>query len=163
MTQYDDISMLPPVYQEQVRKKLLEREKKPSAGEISGPMEKNGEKRTEKTKYGNRKTEAEGIRFDSKKEAGRFLTLRDMERRGEISDLRLQVNFTLIEGYTKSNGERVRPEIYRADFTYFRKDETGRYTIYIVEDVKSMATRTKTYRIKQKQLREKFGLEITEI
>ena len=176
--QYDDISMLPPRYQEQARRKLAERTNQESAisrwqrmapqkeqpETVAGETDPEpGEKSGRKTKYGNRETEVAGIRFDSKKEARRFLELREMERRGEISDLRLQVNFTLIEGHTKPNGERVRPEIYRADFAYKKKDQNGAYTIYIVEDVKSAGTRTEKYKIKKKQMWEKFHLEITEV
>ncbi|MBQ9269692.1 MAG: DUF1064 domain-containing protein [Oscillospiraceae bacterium] len=116
-----------------------------------------------KSKYKNQKTEVDGIPFDSKKEARRFLELRGMERCGAIYDLRLQVNFTLIEGYTKPTGERVKPETYKADFTYYRPDENGDFTIYIVEDVKSKGTRTEKYKIKRKQMHDKFHLEITEV
>lgn len=161
MTQYDDISKLPPRYQEQVRRKLAEKRSPPK----EKPERKDlpADRTARKSKYGNRKTEADGILFDSKKEAKRFLELREMERAGEIFDLRLQVNFTLIEGYTKPNGERVKPEIYRADFTYFRRDKTGGRSIYIVEDVKTRGTRTEAYKIKRKQLYEKFHLEIKEL
>lgn len=86
-----------------------------------------------------------------------------MELAGEISGLKLQVNFTLQEGYTKPDGERVRPIVYKADFTYCRKDEDGRYTLYIVEDVKSGPTRTAAYRLKRKLFREKYGMDITEV
>lgn len=81
----------------------------------------------------------------------------------EISDLKLQVNFTLQEGYTKPDGERVRPMVYKADFTYFEKGPDGLYTLYIVEDVKSKATKTRVYEMKRKLLREKFHVEVREI
>lgn len=167
--QYDDISQLPPKYQEQVRRKLG----KAFAGTTAEGLEQtlksamsgfeNANQPKKKSKYHSEMVEVDGIRFDSRKEARRFLELREMEKRGEISDLRLQVNFTLIEGHTKPNGERVRPEIYRADFTYRKQDGAGNYTIYIVEDVKSAGTRTEKYKIKKKQMWEKFHLEITEV
>ena len=151
-------------------------------------------------KYGNRKTEVDGIKFDSKKEARRFMELREMLRCGAISDLRLQVDFTLQESYTKANGERVRGIKYRADFTYWRRiknkrpisspaervgigeeeqgsgrgmpkghsersglcDDDGTL-LYIVEDVKSRATKTRVYEMKKKLMREKFGIEIQEV
>ncbi len=179
----DDMSLLPPKYQEQVRRKLIEK------GRING-TEKESSQRTryqtqaghenlmlnanspfpdpigdkpKGSKYHSTKTTVDGICFDSKKEARRFETLREMERCGKISDLRLQVNFTLIEGYTKLDGERVRPTVYRADFTYQKPDQNGTYTIYIVEDTKSRATRTETYLLKKKLMWEKFHIEITEV
>ena len=88
----------------------------------------------------------------------RFSYLKELENSGEISDLRLQVNFTLQEGYTKTDGERVRPIVYKADFTYKKRDENGRYTLYIVEDVKTKGTRTEKYKIKRKLFMEKFQM-----
>ena len=77
--------------------------------------------------------------------------------------MRLQVNFTLQEAYTKPNGERVRAIVYKADFTYKKRDENGGYTLYIVEDVKSKATKTRNYEIKKKLMREKFRIEVQEV
>lgn len=114
-------------------------------------------------KYRNIETTVDGIRFASQKEARRFLYLKGLENSGEISDLRLQVNFTLQEGFTKPTGERVKPIIYKADFTYRKKDENGGYTLYIVEDIKTKGTRTEKYKIKRKLFMEKFRMEITEV
>ena len=188
--QYDDISQLPPKYQEQVRRKLKERERKTDRAKdtvtawtetmtkdqwehlshnvnsaMPWPIGESPAREPDrkKSKYKNRKTEVDGIPFDSIKESRRFMELREMQRCGAISDLRLQVNFTLIEGYTKPTGERVKPETYKADFTYYRRDENGDFSIYIVEDVKSKGTRTEKYKIKRKQLYDKFHLEITEV
>ena len=149
-----DLSALPERYQKQVLRKIAEQ------GKAKAPPAPQNSK---KSKYHNIKTVQNGIRFDSKKEARRFLQLRAMEQAGEISGLKLQVNFTLQEGYTKPDGERVRPIVYKADFTYRRKDEEGRYTLYIVEDVKSGPTRTAAYRLKRKLFREKYGMDITEV
>ncbi len=99
----------------------------------------------------------------AKKEARRYRQLLEMQGTGEIEDLRLQVNFTLQEGYTKPDGERVRPIVYKADFTYWKKDENGGYTLYIVEDVKSRATQTAVYRMKRKLIHEKKGITIREM
>lgn len=167
--QYDDISQLPPKYQEQVRRKLAKTNGREKTEEWEQTMEaamdgfQKDFHEQHKSKYHSAKTEVDGIRFDSRKEARRFLELRELEKRGEISDLRLQVNFTLIEGHTKPNGKRVRPEVYRADFTYRKRDAAGEYSIYIVEDVKSAGTRTEKYKIKKKQMWEKFHLDVTEV
>ena len=98
------------------------------------------------------------LRFDSQKEARRYdhLTLR--QQAGEIHDLRLQVDFTLQEAYTDLEGRRVRAIRYRADFTYRERD--GRM---VVEDVKSKPTRTREYLIKRKLMKERRGIDITEV
>ena len=165
--QYDDISQLPPRYQEQVRRKLgIESrcigDRPLSAVTATVTAIAAGQEKA-KTKYRNRKTKVDGITFDSIKEARRFVVLREMEKCGEIYDLRLQVRFTLVEGFTKPNGERVYPEVYKADFTYYRKDENGQFTIYIVEDVKTRGTRTEKYKIKKKQMFELRHIEIQEV
>lgn len=110
-------------------------------------------------KYGNVKTEINGIKFDSKKEAVRYEELMLKLKNGELSDLRLQVNFTLVEGFTAPTGDRISPIKYIADFTYY--DSEGNY---IVEDVKSKITRKdKTYRIKNKLMADLWGIVITEV
>lgn len=99
------------------------------------------------------------IRFDSMKEARRFDWLIERERRGEIRELRLQVDFTLQEAYTDTEGRRVRAIRYRADFTYYE----GAKGVKVVEDVKSRATRTREYAMKKKLLKDRLGLDITEV
>ena len=99
------------------------------------------------------------IAFDSEREARRFGELRMLLRCGKIQDLRLQVNFTLQEGYTTADGERVRPIVYRADFTY--RERTGDGWRPVVEDVKGV--RTKEYNMKRKMMLEKFGVKIREV
>ena len=99
------------------------------------------------------------ITFDSEREARRFGELRMLLRCGQIQDLRLQVNFTLQEGYTTADGERVRPIVYRADFTYRERTTSGWRTV--VEDVKGV--RTKEYSMKRKMMLEKFGVDIREV
>ena len=97
--------------------------------------------------------------FDSQKEARRYDFLIERERRGEIRDLRLQVDFTLQEAYTDTEGRRVRAIRYRADFTYYEGTQ-GRQ---VVEDVKSRPTRTREYAMKKKMLKDRFGIDITEV
>lgn len=151
--QIDDIYKLPERYQKQILAKITERERgKPTPAEQPKPG-----------KYRNVKTEANGIKFDSKKEARRYQELLSLQELGLIEDLRLQVNFTLQEGYTKPDGERVRAIVYKADFTYKKRDKNGGYTLYIVEDVKSKPTKTRTYQIKKKLMREKFRIEVQEV
>ena len=113
------------------------------------------QKQIRKSKYGNRKVTVNGIVFDSAKEGDRFLELLALYRAGEITDLRLQPEFTLIEGFMTPEGEKVRAERYRADFSYTRDGEQ------IVEDVKGH--RTKEYLIKRKQMLDKYGISVREV
>lgn len=113
------------------------------------------QKQIRKSKYGNRKVTVNGIVFDSAKEADRYLELLALYRAGEIADLRLQPEFTLIEGFVTPEGERVRPERYKADFSYTRDGER------IVEDVKGH--RTKEYLIKRKQMLDRYGVSVREV
>ena len=152
--QIDDISKLPERYQRQIMSKIAERERQKTSPATQ---------KTKEPKYHNIKTEVNGIRFDSQKEARRYQELLRLEELGLIEDLRLQVNFTLQEAFTKSNGERVRAIVYKADFTYKKRDENDDYTLYIVEDVKSRATKTPTYRMKKKLMWEKFRIQIKEV
>ena len=94
-------------------------------------------------KYNAEKTTVDGIRFDSKAEAERYTVLRDMERHGVISDLRLQAPIELIPA-CKVNGKTQRAIIYKADFVYQQNGQR------IVEDVKGFET--KEYKIKKKIL-----------
>lgn len=107
------------------------------------------EKTKGKSKYGNQKIEIDGIKFDSKREAGRFLELRMMERAGLVKDLKLQVPFELNEDGKFSYK-------YIADFTYFdvQKNET------IVEDAKG--AKTVTYKKKKKLMLKIHGINIKE-
>lgn len=120
------------------------------------------ERKKKGNKYHNEKTENSGIRFDSKKEAARFETLRLRMAAGEIRNLKLQQDFTLQEAYTLPNGERVRAIRYRADFCYEELHQEERWVL-IVEDVKSRATRTREYSIKRKLMLEKYNIQIQEV
>lgn len=154
-----NVNDLPPKYQRQALEKYMEQQARrglmPSA---AVPQEK-----AKANKYHNTPSErvtASGavLRFDSQKEARRFDELQVMLQAGEIRDLRLQVDFTLQEAYTTPAGERIRAIRYKADFTYYRRGGE-----YVVEDVKSAATKTEKYAMKKKMMADRFGLTITEI
>ena len=93
-------------------------------------------------KYGNRKTTVNGIEFDSKREANRYVELTYLLRAGLIKDLQTQVPYVLMDGFRK-DGRAVRAITYIADFIY--TDEHGKT---VVEDAKGH--RTKEYLIKKK-------------
>lgn len=171
---YDSLADLPPQMRQQVAGKILAVPAK--AAHVAGDDSKT-------PKYHNVKTVINGIRFDSKKEANRYLSLMDAVRAGIITDLRLQHDFTLQEAFTSPDRERNRAIRYRADFSYrvvcvnyekitcvgFTDLEYWRDIVHqhgrgnlVVEDVKSKATRTKDYRMKYKMMADK-GYHIREV
>ena len=97
-----------------------------------------------KSKYRNRKTELDGVTYDSKKEARRAAELNLMLKNGEIITLARQVRFRLTKGIE-----------YVADFVYTTKDGEQ-----IIEDVKGM--KTDVYKLKKKLMKELRGIEILE-
>lgn len=115
-------------------------------------------RQTGSSKYYAQKEERGDIRFDSRKEAARYDELLLLLRAGEISELRLQPQFTLQEAYTTAEGVRVRAIRYQADFSYLDKKGS-----LVVEDVKSPATKTRVYEIKRKLLLRKYGIRIKEV
>lgn len=161
-----DVKDLPPAYQAQALQKWVEQERRKKRTPPSCPADgAPGGGR----KYHNTPTErvtASGavLRFDSQKEARRYDELAALERAGEIRELRMQVDFTLQEAYTDGEGRRVRAIRYRADFTYWRYDDPpGGWVRFVVEDVKSRATRTKEYVMKRKLMKERFNIDIQEV
>ena len=128
-------------------------------------LEKLGKK--QERKYHNLPAEVNGIHFDSRKEANRYIELMSLQQAGKIRNLKLQAQFTLQESYVTDTGERVRAIRYVADFSYERPtkpDCNGEiHWLPVVEDVKSKATRTAQYEMKKKLLRERLGLSITEV
>ena len=108
-----------------------------------------------RSKYHAKKTVVDGITFDSRKEADRYLVLKGMEEDGAIEDLRRQVRYELIPAFDV-DGKHHRPVFYVADFVYVDK-ETGDE---VVEDVKGM--RTDMYRLKSKLFARRYGMNIKE-
>ena len=72
-------------------------------------------------KYNAKKTEINGIKFDSKKEANYYLYLQELEDKGEIYNLELQKKYILLESF-ECEGKKIRPIIYIADFDYDDKN-----------------------------------------
>lgn len=104
------------------------------------------------SKYRNIKTEVDGIKFDSKKEAQRWRELKILEKTGEISNLQRQVPYILID--KSKYGQQIK---YIADFTYLEKGKE------VVEDVKSPISKTPVYRLKKRLMAERYGIEIKEV
>lgn len=107
------------------------------------------------SKYGNRKTEIDGIVFDSAKEARRWQELKLLERSGQIMNLQRQVPFVLIPKQVRDGKVIARPVVYKADFVYTEGDRE------IVEDTKGF--RTKEFIIKRKLLLWQYGIEVKEV
>lgn len=110
------------------------------------------------SKYHNKITEVDNIKFSSKREATRYFELKLMLKADLISDLELQPEFELQPKYIK-NKKIIRAIKYIADFKY--KDEHGNI---VIEDVKSSATfKTDVYKLKKKMFEYKYQFTITEI
>ena len=105
-------------------------------------------------KYHARKTTFDGITFDSASEASRYAELNMLEKNGEITDLRRQVPFVLLDDYVIS-GKKKRGIKYVADFVYC---EDG---IEHIEDVKGCLT--PVYKLKKKMFESRYGKTIEEI
>ena len=111
-------------------------------------------------KYGNRKCEHQGIKFDSEKERSRWFHLIQLQAAGAIRDLQLQVPFILTPRKQRDDGTWERASKYVADFVYFDAATGNR----VVEDVKSIATRKNTtYVQKRKQMLAVHDITIKEI
>lgn len=118
-------------------------------------------------KYHAKSVVIDGIKFPSGKEGERFLYLRELEKRGEITNLRRQVRFELLPAaykdvvkHLKTKDKVVRrlflnPVSYVADFVYEKDGQT------VVEDTKGY--KTKEYIIKKKMMYALKGIEIQEI
>ena len=114
------------------------------------------------SKFHNKVTYVDGIKFDSKRESEYYIIFREAQKRGEIVNLRMQVKYELIpaiyEPYIKhlKTKDKVAKRCvqnavnYFADFVYEDAD-TG---IQHVIDIKGgTATATKDFKLKQKMLK----------
>lgn len=121
-------------------------------------------------KYKNEKVEFNGIKFDSKKELERYLVLKKAEKKGTISELKLQPTFTLIEAIYHEETLQLKTKIktmkkcdqlpitYKADFSYIKD---GKLT---VEDVKGCEYMiTEVFKIKEKLMFAINGIKIKRI
>ena len=121
-----------------------------------------------RNKYGNTKTEVDGIIFDSAKEARRWQELRLAERADAIRDLRRQVKYELIPAQREPDQRGARGGVikgklleravyYTADFVYY--DMAAGRTI--AEDTKGF--KTKDYIIKRKLMLYVHHIKIKEV
>lgn len=118
------------------------------------------------SKYKNKKTEVDGILFDSMKESTRYLYLKAQQIAGEIYELECQPVFK----YMSDDNKKCLFK-YIADFRYKYLTEGNDYdndgnicswyTNEIVEDVKSpMTAKLPVFRLKKKLIEDRFKIEI---
>lgn len=121
-----------------------------------------------RSKYGNKVIVTPEGKFDGKQEYARWLFLKDAERDGLITNLRRQVEYTLIPRQTKTKITHLKtkdkidndafaehPVKYVADFVYEKNGET------VVEDFKGL--RTGEYIIKRKLMLYVHDIAIREV
>lgn len=107
-----------------------------------------------RNKYGAKKEVVRGIKFDSKKEASRWMELQLLERAGEISDLKRQVKVELIGQHRPLYTRTGRNMKLTFDFSYI---EDG---LNIYEDAKGYPTRDYEVRV---AVARAMGLKVKEV
>jgi hypothetical protein len=105
-------------------------------------------------KYHNKKCIYKNIKFDSLKERNYYIILEQLEKTGQIKELKLQVKYELQPSF-KLNGKTIRAINYIADFTYLKDNKL------VVVDTKGF--RTKDYLLKKKMFQYKYGMDIVEV
>lgn len=142
-----DVRDLSPSAQKQVYEKLL------ASNEGKDASKKKVAQNA--SKYGNKKVVVNGIQFDSKREARRYLELDAMAKAGQIQNLRRQVKYELLP-YQRADGKLLERGVsYKADFVYEQNGET------VVEDAKGR--RTTEYIIKRKMMLFFHGIQVREV
>nr|DAH20738.1 MAG TPA: Endonuclease [Caudoviricetes sp.] len=122
-------------------------------------------------KYRNKKVEVDGILFDSKKEANRYIELKLLKKAGEITDLKRQVRYELIPRQREQSTEMYKAGPHKGEYKPGKVVEQSCYYVadfvykegenIVVEDTKGM--RTKDYVIKRKLMLHKYGIRIKEV
>lgn len=121
-------------------------------------------------KYHARKAVVDGITFDSRKEAERYMVLKEKAEKGQISSLQRQVKFIVIPAQRepdqigprggKKPGKLLERECaYVADFVY---TENGQQVVEDTKGCKAGAAYA-IYKIKRKLMLYKYGIRIKEI
>ena len=99
-------------------------------------------------KYGNKKVEYNGLKFDSKREAYYYQIYKKLEQQGDLWNLKLQTKLDF-----KIDGKHI--FYYKPDFEY--DDRNGHHYI----DVKSPATeKNAVFRLKRKLIENYYKVKI---
>lgn len=85
------------------------------------------------SKYNAQKKEIDGIKFDSKRESEYYIIYKEKQNNGEISNLRMQVPYVLMDAYTNGEGKKIRKMEYVADFVY--EDKEGKTHVIDVKGI----------------------------
>jgi len=120
------------------------------------------------SKYHSKKVSILGEVFDSKREAARYMELKELEMAGRISGLQRQTKFVLVPAQyepetTGPRGGKIKGKLlerevaYYADFVYFDEEEKD----LVIEDAKGV--RTPEYIIKRKLMLWLKGYRIREV
>ena len=96
-----------------------------------------------KSKYGNKGTTVDNIKFSSQKEALRYVELKRLKQAGIVTDFEMQPKYLLQEAFRK-NGKLIRAIHYVADFRVVYVDGHEE-----IEDVKGRFM-TEIFKIKWK-------------
>jgi hypothetical protein len=112
-----------------------------------------------RTKYGSEKVYHEGMKFDSKHELRCWLNLVALAERGEITELRRQVAFKLLDAVDLGEKRKKRAAVYIADFVFI--DSNGKQ---VVQDAKSSFTKKLAeYRLKKHMMADLLGIVVEEV
>lgn len=104
-------------------------------------------------KYNAKPQVVDGINFDSKREARRWIELQIMARTGAVTDLERQVTFILAPSVRIAGEKRARPALrFKADFRYIYHGAT------IVEDAKGYSDTA--FRIRQHLMKSVHGIDV---
>ena len=96
------------------------------------------------SKYNNKKTIVDGIKFDSEMESHYYIYLKKLKEEGVVLDFELQPKYILQEDFVK-DGKKIQAITYKADFKVIYKDGHEE-----VIDVKGKLT--EEFKIKRKML-----------
>lgn len=131
-------------FQKRQKQRIFPKPDLPERGRRTAQMDESPKRQ----KYGNRRVEIDGIKFDSQHEATVYKELMLRVRAGELKCVCRQVKFDLPGGI-----------VYIADFVIIKPDFTVE-----VYDAKSPATqKNRVYINKKKQLYACYGIEIQEV
>lgn len=109
------------------------------------------------SKYRAVRTTVDGITFDSKAEAARYLDLRLLEKAGLIEGLERQRTFELAPSVKYEGAKRASPPLrYTADFSYL--EWVGAKKVRVIEDTKGVLTTA--FKIKRHLMKAQFGIEV---
>lgn len=124
-------------------------------------------KKKEKNKYHSSKVTYDGFVFDSRLEGARYLYLRNLEQKGVIQDLQMQVEYEILPRQSKQIIKHLktkdkivekpleRPVKYKCDFQYMYNGEL------VVEDVKgSSFAMSRDFPIRKKLMLYMHGIEV---